>query len=803
VPPKLIIEVVGDTTGLDKSFRQAGQSAQRFTRNIEQAGRGVTAASVSFRGLGRSVAFASAAFLGGAGAVVAIKSTVSAASNLNEQLNKSQVVFKDSGAQVEEWSKGLVKNFGISQRAALEAAGTFGNMLVPMGFARDKAANMSESLVELAGDLSSFNNASPQETLEAIRAGLAGEAEPLRRFGVFLNDARLKQEAMNLGLYKGKGNLDASAKAAATYAIILKDTKDAQGDFARTNDGFANSQRVVAAALENIQAQLGQIILPTLARATTAFGDFLAALGQAEGLRAKLQVVWDAIRSGAAGLATALVDGVRNVDWDMLGGALLDGVKAARDFLVSQLGRVDWDAVAATAAGLLVKALNTIRTQIQRVDWEALGGALIDGAKVALQRFGDFLRRFDWKTLFTTILNLWVAELKALGSLLLGAGKTLGAALKDGFVSELRNFGTVVAQLVLAPINFVIRKINDLQIPAFDVKIKGVGFSTPAVNFPNIPELNVDFRNQPGVTGPAGNTADTNARTLAQSAQASAKAAAAAQQQVDKILRSGGTTTAAVTDFGLTPPGLSAADKAAARKKLAAAARDLLKKTADAVSGTIAAQSARFDKLGSNRTDFSLADVRKAFFAAEKVRQQAEQRAQFRGLGLTGAGEQFAPTAAALKAQANKLRDAIKGTVLDTEPNRNILANIRKTINEHFHGLTRDTKLRMQEFLDAIADPLKDADKKTGFKHLSPNKLARMLGFTGRDDIRQAAAVLSQVGYGGTVPRASGQFAAGRGGGTVYIVHNPSFHGVDDIGKFEAALAKRAQARPQVRRGAR
>jgi hypothetical protein len=77
--------------------------------------------------------------------------------------------------------------------------------------------------------MASFNNADPSETLDALRAGLAGETEPLRRFGVSLSDARLKQEAMNMGIYKGKGPLTPTRKAQATYALILKDTKDAAG----------------------------------------------------------------------------------------------------------------------------------------------------------------------------------------------------------------------------------------------------------------------------------------------------------------------------------------------------------------------------------------------------------------------------------------------------------------------------------------------------------------------------------------------------------------------------------------------
>jgi phage-related protein len=249
----------------------------------------------------------------------AAKKTIDAASDLGEQISKTGVVFGNSAKDIHAWSKTTASSLGISQRAALEAAGTFGNMLVPMGFAQKDAAAMSKKMVTLAADMASFNNASPEETLDALRAGLSGETEPLRKFGVFLNEARVKAEAMSLGIVKaskdtdkiksaqlraevaqrnytaavaehGKGsdqakaakaglisaegvlekamkgnigNLTAAQKAQATYALIMKDSKAAQGDFARTATSAANASRIQAAKTEDLSAKIGQGLLPT------------------------------------------------------------------------------------------------------------------------------------------------------------------------------------------------------------------------------------------------------------------------------------------------------------------------------------------------------------------------------------------------------------------------------------------------------------------------------------------------------------------------------------------------------------
>jgi cell wall-associated NlpC family hydrolase len=224
--------------------------------------------------------------VGAAGAIAGIKYVVDAASDLSEQVNKASVVFRGNEQKVLQWSRSTASSFGISRRAALEATGTFGNMLVPMGLGRDLAGEMSIKMVELGADMASFNNASPEETLQALRSGLAGETEPLRRFGVFLNEARIKQEALNLGLYDGTGALDAAAKAQATYAVILKDTKDTQGDFGRTSDSLANAQRRATAAFEDAAAELGESLVPALAElvsgladAVKGVNDFVDALG--------------------------------------------------------------------------------------------------------------------------------------------------------------------------------------------------------------------------------------------------------------------------------------------------------------------------------------------------------------------------------------------------------------------------------------------------------------------------------------------------------------------------------------------
>lgn len=245
--------------GASAAFGQVQQSAQGLGSKMGTALRvgGLAAAG----GIGLAVA-ASVKFVG-------------AASNLNESLSKSNVVFGQHAKQVDAWSKTSAKAFGQSRQQALEAAGTFGNLFSAMGLGQEEAAGLSTELVELAADLSSFNNIGTEEALLKLRAGLVGEAEPLRTLGVQLTAATTEAKALEMGLADANGELSEGAKIQARYALILEQTKNAQGDFARTSDGLANKQRILKAQWADMQATIGTGLLPVVIALGGALSDLL------------------------------------------------------------------------------------------------------------------------------------------------------------------------------------------------------------------------------------------------------------------------------------------------------------------------------------------------------------------------------------------------------------------------------------------------------------------------------------------------------------------------------------------------
>ena len=257
--PPILVQIQADVTSLKQGLAQAQAAIKGVDDNVKVASTGMSNFSSKLKNIAGTIGVAFA----GTQVVAFAKDTVMAASNMAESLSKVRVVFGDGAAAVEAWGKTAADSMGISNQAALEAAGTYGNLFQAFGLGQGQAQDMSMSLVQLAGDMASFNNTSIDDAILALRSGLSGETEPLKKFGVAMNEARLKTEALSLGLIKSTSEaLTPAAKAQAAYALIMKDTSLAQGDYGRTADGTANTMKTLQAKMEDAKVALGEALLP-------------------------------------------------------------------------------------------------------------------------------------------------------------------------------------------------------------------------------------------------------------------------------------------------------------------------------------------------------------------------------------------------------------------------------------------------------------------------------------------------------------------------------------------------------------
>ncbi len=190
------------------------------------------------------------------------KSAISGASDLTEQVAKTDQVFKESSKDIHDWSKGITESFGIAIGEAYEYAGNYGNLFTNMGLADDMAADYSISLVELAADQAAFNNLPTVDVLGKIQSGMTGMYKSLKSLGINLNAAMVEEKAFELGLADANDEISQSALMQARYALILEQSSNAIGQTGRESEGLAFQQKKLAAEFKNLKDELGLKLIP-------------------------------------------------------------------------------------------------------------------------------------------------------------------------------------------------------------------------------------------------------------------------------------------------------------------------------------------------------------------------------------------------------------------------------------------------------------------------------------------------------------------------------------------------------------
>ena len=260
--PKVTVTFDADLNSLKKGVKSATTDVDSF---------GTKVADFSKKA---ALAFAAVAAAVGAMAIKIGTEAVKAASDLGETVSKVNVIFGETAKDIERFAEGAASSLGQTKQQALDAAATFATFGKAAGLSGQDLSKFSTDFVSLASDLASFNNTSPEQAINAIGSALRGEAEPLRQYGVLLDDASLRQAALELGIISTTKNaLTPQQKVLAAQALIYKQTGEAQGDFERTSDGLANKTRILSAQMENAKVQIGEALLPVVVEIATFIGD--------------------------------------------------------------------------------------------------------------------------------------------------------------------------------------------------------------------------------------------------------------------------------------------------------------------------------------------------------------------------------------------------------------------------------------------------------------------------------------------------------------------------------------------------
>jgi len=473
------------TTFNNKGLSDATDAFGRFGRKVGDVGKKAAAGLAAI----------------GVAAVAGAGKAINLASDFAESQAKIGEIFGANAVAIEAFAATAATSLGQSKQEVLDAAGTFGIFGDAAGLGGQDLVDFSNNFTTLASDLASFNNTSPQEAIDAIGSALRGESEPLRKYGVMLDDAALKAEALAQGIYNGKGPLTQQQKILASTAVIFKKTTKAQGDFARTSDGLANRTRVMKAQLSNAAVTIGTALLPLALKMADFFAtrvipvvEKLSNVFSKDGLSGILNLIKGQLpKLGEA--FSALFDWIKTTGIPKflefmaeMGSALVDWIGPRIKPMLTKLGEL----ITAAAAWLAETGLPTLVDKL--ILW---GNAFVDWITPLigpmLKKFGELIMTITTWLLTVGVPALLTATLKMADALIGWVFKIAGPLLK-GLAVLLVDIGKWVisdgvpglaklgVQLGLGLINALVAALKGLGNMGLDV---GKAFGNGIIDFIN------------------------------------------------------------------------------------------------------------------------------------------------------------------------------------------------------------------------------------------------------------------------------------------------------------------------------
>ncbi|MTI61722.1 MAG: hypothetical protein FH762_17355 [Firmicutes bacterium] len=262
-----------------------------------------------------------------AGGGAAILGLVNQAGKAEETMSKFQVVFGDYANETLDWAGDFSRSLGQSELDTARWLSGFQDLLVPMGFARGEATELSKEFTQMGVDLGAFTDEtiSTEDAMRKMQAGITGEREGLKQLGIVLDETEIKNIAYREGLAEQGAELTKQQKAIATYMGIVEQSQDAIGQAQETQDQWARQTEGFRGILKDLSGDMGSMFMPVLSRGLGLVNDFLYSLRENRTLK---------VAAGFLGIVTAVTGLGASIGFIVKGAAAIKGLIAAASGLL-------------------------------------------------------------------------------------------------------------------------------------------------------------------------------------------------------------------------------------------------------------------------------------------------------------------------------------------------------------------------------------------------------------------------------------------------------------------------------------
>ena len=336
------------------------------------------------------------------------KDAIAAASDLEEVQNVVDVTFGQGASKIESWAKAAGSQFGLTETQAKRFTSTLGAMMKSAGLSGNTIVDMSTDLAGLTADMASFYNLDFDTAFQKIRSGISGETEPLKQLGINMSVANLNAFALQQGLSKTFDQMNQGEQTMLRYQYLMQATADAQGDFSRTSDGYANSVRKLQTNVDKLKTTLGKGFIDIVTEATGFLNTFIESLTPDESKRTVLDDFAEIDLQTETKLAqiqeTAEQARALTEQLDAIGGTKADKAGSKVQQIASGLAQINLDQ---GKTGVVKDFISTLANNIEVL--AAVQGTDADGAKAWLDGIAESANKLDpddaagWSSLIAAI----------------------------------------------------------------------------------------------------------------------------------------------------------------------------------------------------------------------------------------------------------------------------------------------------------------------------------------------------------------------------------------------------------------
>lgn len=259
-----LIDMTNALANLSRTGASSGRAATSLSKNFLNVSSSANSATKSSWSLASAFGKLYASYWLVFRAINKLGDSINIASSLTEVENVVRTTFGNYENLVDDMAKTSIRDFGMSELSVKQYSSRFQAMGVAMGFSQKKMADMSVELTKLTADMASFYDIEQSDVARNLQAIFTGETEPLRKYGLDLTQATLKEWALKNGLDANISSMTQAEKTMLRYKYVMANTVAAQGDFAKTADTWHNQTVILKQSFQELAGIIGTSLINAL-----------------------------------------------------------------------------------------------------------------------------------------------------------------------------------------------------------------------------------------------------------------------------------------------------------------------------------------------------------------------------------------------------------------------------------------------------------------------------------------------------------------------------------------------------------